>query len=58
MQIKNDSQRFKNAKPILGLLLIDVRILSDFGNVQHLAAPGCYRSHKPYKLCGVDTLRQ
>ena len=33
VQIEDDAQRFQNVQPIFCLLLIDVRILCNFGNI-------------------------
>lgn len=54
VQIEDDTQCFQNVQPIFCLLLIDVRILCNFGNIQHLGAARCNRCHETQKFQRID----
>ena len=54
MQIEDDTQCFQNVQPIFCLLLIDVRILCNFGNIQHLGAARRNRRHETQKFQCID----
>lgn len=50
MQIEDDAQGFQNVQPVLCLPLIDVCILCNLRNVQHLRAAGGNGSHEAQKF--------
>lgn len=54
VQIEDDTQCFQNVQPIFCLLLIDVRILCNFGNIQHLGAARRNRRHETQKFQCID----
>ena len=54
MQIEDDTQCFQNVQPIFCLLLVDVRILCNLRNVQHLRAAGGNRCHKTQKFQRIN----
>ena len=54
MQVEDDAQGFQNVQPVFCLFLIDVRILCDLRNIQHLRAAGGNGSHKTQKFQRIN----